>query len=49
MNTAKLQYCDPVSVLKPRILIFNTVGNPKTENSPRLQKEVFEMVAEIVN
>jgi hypothetical protein len=30
MNTAKLHYCDPVSVsvLKPRILVLNTVGNP---------------------
>jgi hypothetical protein len=33
MNTAKLQYCDPVSVsvsvLKPRILVFNTAGHPR--------------------
>jgi hypothetical protein len=30
---SKLQYCDPesVSVLKPRLLVFNTVGNPKED------------------
>jgi hypothetical protein len=47
MNTAKLQYCDPVSlsVLKPRILVFNTVGHPSHEAGGQFNYSgIYEMI-----